>query len=135
MNRELLELFFSEAAELTEAMVSGLLILENNPNDESQLNSVFRAAHTMKGNASTVGLDRLVTFAHAQENTLDLVRQGRLVLTGSIISTLLQSVDVLQELLDAAVADLPPQEDPHCRDGSPSGGPGTARGSCGRFRL
>lgn len=111
MNRELLELFFSEAAELTEAMVSGLLDLERRPDDENRLHSVFRAAHTMKGNAATVGLERLVTFAHTQENTLDLVRQGRLRLTGSIISTLLQSVDVLQELLDAAVSETPPRED------------------------
>ena len=111
MNRELLEIFFSEAAELIESMVSGLLILEKNPKDQNQLNSVFRAAHTMKGNAATVGLERLVTFAHIQENALDLIRQGRLLLTGSVISTLLQSVDVLQELLEAALADTPPVED------------------------
>jgi two-component system chemotaxis sensor kinase CheA len=97
VNRELLQLFFTETSEIIEAMEAGLLALEKNPGDRDQLHSVFRAAHTLKGNAATVGgLDRLVEFAHIQENVLDMIRHGRLALTDEVMSALLASVDALK---------------------------------------
>ena len=111
MNEELFQIFFSEAEELIEAMESGLLALEKNPDDADRINEVFRAAHTMKGNAATVGLDRLVDFAHIQENALDMIRKGKLSLTAETTSLLLASVDSVRNIVNASLSGEPPDEE------------------------
>ncbi|MEW5723431.1 MAG: chemotaxis protein CheW [Thermodesulfobacteriota bacterium] len=109
MDEEILGIFFSEAVELIEAMESGLLALEKDPEDQTRIHSVFRAAHTMKGNAATVGLDHLIRFAHAQENVLDLLRQGKLRLTPEITSLLLSSVDLLRGTVQRLIGGEEPE--------------------------
>ncbi len=101
MNKKILEIFFNESEELLQAMETGLLALESNPDDEEQIHSVFRAAHTIKGNAGFVGLDEVVAFAHHQENVLDLLRQGELEVTPETISLLLESVDFLRGMVES----------------------------------
>ncbi len=111
MTDKILSIFFNESEELIQAMETGLLALEKNPDDMEQVHSVFRAAHTIKGNAGFVDLEELVNFTHVQEGVLDRLRQGHLEVTPEIISLLLASVDVLRSVTEAILAGQEPDEE------------------------
>jgi two-component system, chemotaxis family, sensor kinase CheA len=96
--------FLAESQEGVAAMESGLMALEVRPDDEAALFEVFRAAHTLKGNAGIFGLRAIGSFAHAMEDVLDRLRSGRLTLTREGTTLLLRGVDVLRELLAEAFA-------------------------------
>ena len=104
MNDKIIEIFTAESEELIQAMEEGLLALENDPTDAEQIHSVFRAAHTIKGNAGFVGLEELIDYAHLQENILDKLRQGQLEVSPKVISLLLESVDVLKGMIEASLS-------------------------------
>lgn len=103
-NEKVVEIFYQECEELIQSMESGLLALEADPGDMEQIHSVFRAAHTIKGNAGFVDLESVVTFAHLQENVLDKLRQGIIEANLEVISTLLESVDVLRHLIETSTS-------------------------------
>ncbi len=102
--QELLQVFLAESEEGLVVMETGLMALEAQPDDAEALSHVFRAAHTLKGNASTLGLNTLTSFAHVLEDVLDRLRSGRTTLTRQRTTLLLQSVDVLRRLLSDAAA-------------------------------
>ena len=62
---ELLATFRTQAEELLVALEEGLLALERAPQDDEALHAVFRAAHTIKGDARIVGLEEVALAAHA----------------------------------------------------------------------
>jgi two-component system chemotaxis sensor kinase CheA len=93
--------FLQESAEHIAAMETGLLQLRTAPDDIELLNSIFRAAHSIKGGAGSFGMKNLTHFTHALENLLDRLRSLEMRATGEVIATLLQSIDVLRDLLDA----------------------------------
>jgi len=102
-NRELLvETFLTEASEGLQEMERSLLGIESNPGDTAKLNDVFRAAHTLKGNAAALGFDSLAAFAHVVEDLLEALRKHRLAATTRIISLLLKTVDALRLEVSAA---------------------------------
>lgn len=103
-NEKVVEIFYQECEELIQSMESGLLALEADPGDVEQIHSVFRAAHTIKGNAGFVDLESVVNFAHLQENVLDKLRQGIIEANPEVISTLLESVDVLRHLIETSTS-------------------------------
>ncbi len=82
-------------------METGLLQLRTSPDDVELLNSIFRSAHSIKGGAGSFGMKNLAHFTHALENLLDRMRSLEMCATVEVIGILLQSVDVLRELLDA----------------------------------
>jgi two-component system chemotaxis sensor kinase CheA len=94
--------FFEESGENLALMESGLLELENAPGDDGLLNSIFRAAHSIKGGSGTFGLDALGHFTHSVENLLERMRQHELPVTRERIGLLLRSRDMMQALFDAA---------------------------------
>jgi len=96
------ETFFVESAEHVETMESGLLELEQRADDLDLLNRVFRAAHSIKGNAGMFGFAAIGELTHKMENVLDRLRTGEMVATQDIIDTLLRALDVLKALLEAA---------------------------------
>jgi two-component system chemotaxis sensor kinase CheA len=98
----LLAMFQAEAGENLAAMEEALVGLEHSPDDAERLNTLFRAAHTLKGNADSLGLRPLAELAHALEDLLDLFRGRKLPVTRERIDVLLESVDVLRALLAAA---------------------------------
>lgn len=100
--RQFLESFFDEAAEHIENMEAALLQLESSPGDEELLNTVFRAAHSIKGASSTFGVHAVGEFTHVLENLLDRMRDGEIQVTSESTEVLLKSVDVLSGLLTAA---------------------------------
>ena len=91
--------FFEESREGLDAMEAGLLALEDGQQDPEVINSVFRAAHSIKGGAGTFGFDTIAGLTHVLETLLDELRAGKRALEGSAVDAMLASVDVLRALL------------------------------------
>ena len=96
------ESFFEESAEHVETMETGLLDLEQRPTDLDLLNRIFRAAHSIKGNSGMFNFTAIGEFTHKMENILDKLRNSQMVVTKDIIDLLLQALDGLKTLLEAA---------------------------------
>lgn len=95
-----LDMFFDEAKEYVETLNNGILTLENNPSDKETIDAVFRAAHSLKGMAATMGFENLTELTHKMENMLDRVRDGKLEVTTEFIDLLLQGLDNIQFLIE-----------------------------------
>ena len=94
--------FVVEARELLTQMESDLLGLEQqdgNAGDE-MVNSVFRAAHTIKGSSGLFGLDHIVRFTHVMESVLDRLRAGEVSVSSELINALLPCADYLSTLVN-----------------------------------
>ncbi len=94
--------FFDESLEGLEAMETGLLELEADTGDNEAINTIFRAAHSIKGGAGTLGFTAMADFTHHLETLLDRRRGGTGEVTQETISVLLSSVDVLRDMMSAA---------------------------------
>ena len=104
INREmLLQSFREETEECLAQMEQLLLALEANPGDRELVSALFRAAHTIKGNASLLEFDALARFLHDVEDLLDVFRGNSVVLSHEVISILLQTVDAQRQLAKRAV--------------------------------
>lgn len=96
------ETFFVESDEHITSMETCILALEANPRDAETLNTIFRAAHSIKGNSGCLGFMEINSFTHSMETVLDRLRNGEIEPTGEIISLLLESLDCIKTLVDAA---------------------------------
>tara|TARA_R110000868_G_scaffold189695_1_gene432928 strand:+ start:115525 stop:117672 length:2148 start_codon:yes stop_codon:yes gene_type:complete len=94
------ETFLAEASEHLADLESGLLEAETS--GEADMDSIFRAAHSIKGGAGTFGFDEIAEFTHVVESVLQDARDGLLELKDDVISQLLRSIDVIAELIAAA---------------------------------
>jgi two-component system chemotaxis sensor kinase CheA len=104
INREMLvQSFREETEECLVQMEQLLLALETRPDDREMLSSLFRAVHTIKGNASLLEFNALASFLHTVEDLLDLSRSHAAQLTHEGINVLLQSVDAVREMAGRAV--------------------------------
>jgi two-component system chemotaxis sensor kinase CheA len=102
------QVFFAEAQEHLQILNDGLLMLEQNPGDHEAVNSVFRAAHTIKGMAATMGYGTITMLTHNLENVLDKVRDGTTQLSPQLSDLLFQGVDLLEGILGDAQAGAEP---------------------------
>ena len=103
-NKALAE-FVAEATETLDGLGRELLALDERRGQEpdpAALNSVFRAAHSLKGLAAMFQQDRVTRLAHRAEDVLDRLRLGRLALNDAVLDALIESVDVFQALLAEA---------------------------------
>ena len=91
--------FTAEANAHLTAMEAGLLQLESQPHDEATINTVFRAAHSIKGTAGFFQLDNIVLLAHAIENLFGEIRDSKLLVTAPLLDCLLAAVDRLKLLV------------------------------------
>jgi len=98
------KVFFEESFEGLQIMESGLLELEPGTADAELINTIFRAAHSIKGGSGTFGFTDVARFTHHLETLLDEMRSGRRAVTSPAIDTLLQAVDCLGALLRASQA-------------------------------
>ncbi|WP_196484470.1 Hpt domain-containing protein, partial [Xanthomonas translucens] len=94
--------FFEESREGLDAMEAGLLSLEEGNRDPETINSVFRAAHSIKGGAATFGFEAMAGLTHVLETLLDELRSGKREVEAHAIDAILGSVDVLRALLREA---------------------------------
>lgn len=98
---ELTGIFLAESREQLQEMEAALLELENNISDEDAIRTVFRAAHTIKGSAGMIGLDRIMDFTHLTENLLDDIRSKKISIDSDIITLLLECRDFIGSLVDS----------------------------------
>src|SRR3984893_40068 len=103
---EILNLFFEESFEGLDTMESGLLTLKDGT-DRETINTIFRAAHSIKGGAGTFGFMEISGFTHSVETLLDEMRNGTRGITPDALQVLLQSVDVIREMTQSAQAKQP----------------------------
>ncbi|WP_420239147.1 chemotaxis protein CheA [Telmatobacter bradus] len=96
---ELTREFLIESQEGLDRMERCLTELEERPQDSGLLGDIFRSVHTIKGTTGFLGFKRLEKLAHAGENLLGLLRDGKLVATPPIITGLLQLLDGLRSIL------------------------------------
>ncbi len=94
----LLQSFREETEECLAQMEQLLLALEVHPDDRELISSLFRAAHTIKGNASLLEFNALALSLHTLEDTLDGLRNGGIHLSKDLMNLLLQSVDALRQM-------------------------------------
>jgi two-component system chemotaxis sensor kinase CheA len=93
--------FFEESFEGLELMEASLLELDVDNPDSEQINSIFRAAHSIKGGSGTFGFVQVAEFTHILETLLDRIRDGVQTIDVDGIELFLQSVDCLRNLLEA----------------------------------
>src|SRR5258706_8532103 len=95
----LMLLFFEEAEEGLVAMEQALVALEERPFDTEALQTLFRVAHTLKGNAASLGFVELAEVTHGLEGVLYRLRSGSVAVGREVVDVLLESVDLLREML------------------------------------
>ncbi|MGR9114528.1 MAG: chemotaxis protein CheA [Gammaproteobacteria bacterium] len=99
------QVFFEESFEGLDVMESGLLNLDAGAVDSEAINTIFRAAHSIKGGSGTFGFSEVSDFTHVMETLLDEMRDGRRQVTRNAVNVLLESVDCLREMLAAIQAE------------------------------
>ncbi len=101
---ELMATFVEEAAEDIAALENGLLALEVAPDDAEVKQELLRRAHTIKGNASCVGLTSVTTFAHAYEELLERIHENAMQADPAVVTLLLSGIDTFRRLIAAPSA-------------------------------
>ncbi|OQW79562.1 MAG: chemotaxis protein CheA [Proteobacteria bacterium ST_bin11] len=95
------QVFFEESFEGLDAMESGLLNLDLGDVNVEDINTIFRAAHSIKGGSETFGFSAVSDFTHVMETLLDEMRDGRRKVTQPAVDVLLGSVDCLRDMLQS----------------------------------
>ncbi len=91
-----------EAQELLAELETSLLALEEDPSDSELIGRVFRALHTIKGSGAMFGFDAIASFTHEVETVFDLVRNGKMDVTKTLIDLTLAAGDQIRTMLDEA---------------------------------
>lgn len=94
-----LEMFLEESFENLQNLNEGILELEKNPSDKETINTIFRAAHTLKGMAGSMGFNDIAELTHKMENVLDKSRNDQLNITSDIINVLFKCLDTLEKMV------------------------------------
>ena len=102
---ELTREFLIESQEGLDRMERCLTDLEERPQDAGLIGEIFRSVHTIKGTTGFLGFKRLETLAHAGENLLGQLREGKLTANRPIITGLLHLLDGLRSILKTIEAD------------------------------
>ncbi|MHB1697334.1 MAG: chemotaxis protein CheA [bacterium] len=97
--KEITNDFVQEALELLESLNENFIELEKQPENKEILNTIFRAAHTVKGSAGFLGFQNIVELAHSAENILNKLRQGEINLTSEMTDYLLNTMDILKAMI------------------------------------
>ncbi len=92
-----LEIFLDETNEHLQNLNTQILSLEQDPENMDTINEIFRAAHSLKGMAGTMGYKRMQTLTHDMENVFSEVRNGNIKVNADMIDVLFQCLDALEE--------------------------------------
>jgi len=95
-----MDMFLDESHEHLQSLNDGLLGLEDNAEDLSILNEIFRNAHTLKGMSATMGYNKIAELTHEMEDVLDMLRKEQLAVSGDIIDTLFKCIDSLEQMIN-----------------------------------
>ncbi len=92
-----LEIFLDETKEHLQSLSDQLMNLEQDPENMDTINEIFRAAHTLKGMAGTMGYKRMQNLTHDMENVFSEIRNGTFKADGNMVDILFQCLDALEE--------------------------------------
>ncbi len=92
-----LEIFLDETNEHLQNLNTQILELESDPENMDNINEIFRAAHSLKGMAGTMGYKRMQNLTHDMENVFSEVRNGNIKVKPEMIDVLFQCLDALEE--------------------------------------
>jgi two-component system chemotaxis sensor kinase CheA len=104
VDRAILQTFHAETAENLATIQGALLAIEQDPHDPEVIGALFRAVHTIKGNAEALGVTPITRAAHAVEDVLAAVRSGRVAVSSALVDVLLDAHDAMVRALAANVA-------------------------------
>ena len=94
-----LEIFIDETKEHLQTLSDQLMILEQEPENMDTINEIFRAAHSLKGMAGTMGYKRMQRLTHDMENVFQEVRSGNMTVKSELVDVLFRGLDALESYL------------------------------------
>jgi len=100
MDDQYLDAFIRESEEAITELNNSLLDLETDPGDQAAMDSIFRTAHTLKGNFGAMGFDDASDLAHAIEDLLDAMRQGEMEVTPDRMDLIFAGVDQIEVIVN-----------------------------------
>lgn len=101
LDQEMLDDFLTNADDLLEELTQSMLELESDPDNMDAVDTIFRAAHTIKGTAGMFGFRAIEKLTHVMENTFDRIRKGELKAGSALMDGLLQALDRIRACFEA----------------------------------
>ncbi len=98
-----LEVFIDETKEHLQTLNDQVLILEEEPDNIDTINEIFRAAHSLKGMAGTMGFKRMQRLTHDMENVFSTIRDGKMNVTPDLVDVVFKCLDAIEEYLDCII--------------------------------
>ena len=95
-----LEIFLDETSEHIQSLSDNIMALENEPDNKDVVNEIFRAAHSLKGMAGTMGFKRMQRMTHDMENVFQEVRNDAIEVNSEMIDLLFQCLDAIEGYLE-----------------------------------
>lgn len=95
-----LEIFIDETSEHIQSLSDCIMVLEKEPENKETINEIFRAAHSLKGMAGTMGFKRMQHLTHDMENVFQEVRSDKVKVTSEMIDILFQCLDAIEGYLE-----------------------------------
>ncbi|HSN59083.1 MAG TPA: chemotaxis protein CheA [Clostridiaceae bacterium] len=99
-----MEIFLEDSIENLHYLNDSLLHLEKDPGNKERINEIFRAAHTIKGMAATMGFGKMTALTHKMEDVLSEFREGHLEVTQEVITLLFKCLDTLESMANSIKA-------------------------------
>lgn len=94
-----LEIFIDETTEHLQTLNEQVLVLEEEPDNIETVNEIFRAAHSLKGMAGTMGFKRMQRLTHDMENVFSTIRDGKMSVTPDLVDVVFKCLDAIEEYL------------------------------------
>ncbi|MCR5701750.1 MAG: chemotaxis protein CheA [Lachnospiraceae bacterium] len=98
-----LEMFIDETKEHLQNLNDQVLVLEAEPDNIDTINEIFRAAHSLKGMAGTMGFKRMQRLTHDMENVFSEIRNGKMGVTPDLVDVVFKCLDAIEEYLDCII--------------------------------
>ena len=98
-----LGIFIDETRGHLQELNEQILIIEKEPENEDTINEIFRAAHSLKGMAGTMGYKRMQRLTHDMENVFSEIRNGKMKASPNLIDLLFRGLDALESYLDIII--------------------------------
>ncbi|WP_379132015.1 chemotaxis protein CheW [Paenibacillus sp. sgz500958] len=103
-NSTYLGVFLDEMDEQLQCLDESLLVLENDGSKNDTIQTIFRAAHTLKGSSAVMGFEKLNKLTHQMESVFDLIRNGQLEVTSDLLNILFDCIDYIKQLRQSFLA-------------------------------
>lgn len=99
-----LDIFIDETNGHIQTLSDGIMVLEKEPENKDEINEIFRAAHSLKGMAGTMGFKKMQRLTHDMENLFQEIRNDNIKVNSSLIDILFQCLDAIEGYLETVKA-------------------------------